>query len=211
MAAFYLAQRWPDRYVFDLSPGPATRERQRVQCLNVWRLAHNLPALPLPPAPIPLKPEQANLVTAIEWAKDSAKPSPDFAARVDAFRGKLLDTNHLVAFLSALGKNPEPQCSGVEFEAIKADDLTGVRLTIRLLPGTPPTERQGWNFDRRITLGRKTLERTGGGDSVGKYSQAGSSGWFPDTLSKILAAEPETPFEIWFQIKAPEPQPGDSP
>ena len=208
LAAFFLAQRWPDRYVFDLSPGLSTRERQRVECQNVWRRAHNLPLLPLPPTAKQLKPEQANKVTSIEWATDSAKPGADFTARIEAFRDKLLDTNHLVAFLSALGTNPEPQCSGIEFKAVKDDDLTGVKFTIRLLPGTPPDSgRQSWNFDRRITLGRKTLERTGGSDIAGKYSRAGSSGWFPDTLSKILAADPETPFEIWFQLKALEPQP----
>jgi hypothetical protein len=50
-AGFYLTERRPDRYMFDCSVGLDTRDRQRVECQNVWRLAHNLPALPLPPTP----------------------------------------------------------------------------------------------------------------------------------------------------------------
>jgi hypothetical protein len=209
MAGFCLAQRWPDRCVFALAPGLSTRNRQRVECQNVWRRAHGLTALPLPRPPANrLRPDQANTVTAIEWAENSARPKADFAAKVEAFRGKLLDTNQLVKFLSALGTHPEPGLSGIEFKATKDDDLTGIRFAIRLLPGTPPVEGRGsWNFNRRITLGQKTLERTGGGDFVGQYSSAGSSGWFPAELAKVLAAEPETPFEIWFQLKVREPQP----
>ena len=65
MAGYFLAKRWPNRYVFDLSPSLSVRERQRVECLNVWRHAHNQPALPLPTPPHRVTPDQATVVTAI--------------------------------------------------------------------------------------------------------------------------------------------------
>jgi hypothetical protein len=53
---------------------------------------------------------------------------------------------------------------------------------------------------QRITLDGKTLERMGGNDFAGKSSHAGS-GWNPATLGKVFTAKPETPFEIWFQLR----------
>jgi hypothetical protein len=199
MAGGYLSERWPDRYVFDSSLGLNSRERQRVECQNVWRLARNLPALPLPQPPNRVKPEQANTVTAIEWAADSAKPEAVFAARVEAFRDKLLDTNTLVPFLAALATHPEPQFSGLVFKANKDEDLTGVRFKISLLAGTPPAEGKEWDFASGVILNRKNLEGRGGQDLVGKYSTAATDG-FPEAVAKALAAAPETPYEINFRL-----------
>jgi hypothetical protein len=138
--------------------------------------------------------------TAIEWADDSAHPDTIFAASVEAFRGKQLDANNFVAFLNAFGANPEPQASGLELKVIKDENLTGVLLKIRLLSGKAPT--QEWNFNKWITLDGKTIHRSGGGDLVGRYSEAGSAVNFTEAVATALAARPETPFEIWFHISA---------
>ena len=45
LAAHGLAERWPERFHFDMSGSLETRERQRIQCINVWRAAHRLPPL----------------------------------------------------------------------------------------------------------------------------------------------------------------------
>ena len=201
MAGYYLAERWANRYVFDLSPSLSVRERQRVECQNVWRRAHNLPALPLPPLPAHrVTPDQATVVTAIAWADNSAKPGTNFAASVEAFRGKPLDAKKLVAFLDGFGAMPEPQASGLELEAVKDENLTGVLLKICLLPGTAPKNSQSWDFSKRVVLDGKTLNRSGGGDSVGPYFNAGSSVNFTEDVARALAARPETPFEICFHL-----------
>src|SRR6185436_17716687 len=44
-AGHFLAERWPERYVFDLSGLLKTREQQRIECQNVWRRAHGLETL----------------------------------------------------------------------------------------------------------------------------------------------------------------------
>ena len=205
MAGGYLSQRWPDRYVFDSSLGLHSRNRQRVECQNVWRLARNLPALPLPPAPVALKPEQANMVTSIAWAKDSAKPSAEFAARVEAFRGKLLDTTGLVTLLDTLAVYPEPQFSGIVFRAARDEDLTGVRFEIRLQAGTAPVVRQAWTFARNVTVNHKNVEDREGQDPVGDNSRAAVDD-FPEAVAKALAAAPATPFEINFRLAPQNPQ-----
>jgi hypothetical protein len=196
MAAYFLAKRWPDRYVFDLSPSLSIRERQRVECLNVWRRAHNLPALPLPAPPHRVTPDQATVVTAIEWATNSAKPGTNFAASVEAFRGQPLDAKKLVAFLDGYGINPEPQASGIELKITKDEDLTGVMMKIRLLPGTLPRNPRLWDYGSWVIIDGKTIHHQGGG-----FIPA-SSGDFTEGVAKALAAKPETPFAIRFNLAA---------
>ena len=140
IAAYFLAKRWPDRYTFDFSPGLSVREHDRVECENVWRRLHRLKPLPLPPAPaITVTPDNANEVTSIEWATNSAKPDTNFLANVVEFRGKPLDAAKLVALLDHFGAKPEPNASGLELKITKDVNLTGVRMWIRLLPGVAPT------------------------------------------------------------------------
>ncbi len=50
MAAWYLSERWPARYSFDISKSLESRERQRIECINSWRKAHDLALLPVPQA-----------------------------------------------------------------------------------------------------------------------------------------------------------------
>ena len=204
-AGFFLAKRWPDRYAFDLSPSLSVRERQRVGCLNVWRAARNLAALPLPqPAMNHLAPELANTVTAIEWETNSATPEPGFAAKVEEFRGKPLTAQNLTAFLSGYGTHPEPRTSGLAVTITRDEDLTGMRFSIRLTAGIPPRDSaESWNFNRRIILASKTTHQTGGGDIAGRYSGAGSDNSFVRDLTTALRADPRTALAIWFSFKAP--------
>jgi hypothetical protein len=41
MAAYFLSERWPDRYSFDLAGSLPDRDRQRLECLDTWSKAHN--------------------------------------------------------------------------------------------------------------------------------------------------------------------------
>lgn len=207
LAGYFLAQRWPDRYVFDLSPSLSVRDRQRVECQNVWRRAHNQPALALPPPPAHrVTPDQATVVTAIEWATNSAKPSTNFAASVEAFRDKPLDAKKFVAFLDDYGINPEPQASGLELKITKDVNLTGVMMKIRLLPGKLPRNLQLWDFDKQILIDGKTIHSSGGGSLTRQYFDAGSAVNFTEGVEKALAAKPEMPFEIRFHVAARDPQ-----
>jgi len=45
LAAWFLSDRWPDRYSFDVEGTLEVRNRQRLVSLNTWRKAHNLPAV----------------------------------------------------------------------------------------------------------------------------------------------------------------------
>jgi hypothetical protein len=156
-----------------------------------------LSAVPIPQTPTArVKPEQATQVTTVEWAESSAKPSADFTARVDGFRNKPLEVGKLISLFAGFAAKPEPQASGIEFKAIKDEDLTGVLVTVRLLPGTPPTESQGWHVNERVTLGRKSLHGSSGSGILSAYSATNEWDDFAEAVAKALAAEPKMSFEI---------------
>mgnify|MGYP001794336778 CR=1 FL=1 len=48
LAGYFLADRWAGRYTFDLSGSVRTRDRQRMECINIWRRAHNQTEVPVP-------------------------------------------------------------------------------------------------------------------------------------------------------------------
>ena len=119
MAACFLAERWPNRCVMSLPGNPKARERRRIEFLNTWRAAHQLPTLPLPQlGHTPLAPAEAATVTVVEWSPDSAKPTESFATRIGSFKDKLLRAEELIALTTDFTHNPEPGVSGL---IIKAD------------------------------------------------------------------------------------------
>lgn len=72
MAACLLAERWPQRYTFDLSASANARDRQRKEAANVWRVAHSLPAVPIPQSNATrIAKNEANKVTNIEWSAET--------------------------------------------------------------------------------------------------------------------------------------------
>src|SRR5439155_7576839 len=71
-AGHFLAERWPNLYAFDLSAPLKTRDRQRIQCLNVWRQAHGMAPVPLPPSQtVRVARADAAKVTIVEWSRDT--------------------------------------------------------------------------------------------------------------------------------------------
>ena len=124
------------------------RDRQRVECINIWRKAHHLQHLPLPAqSSTHVKPEQAAWVTTIEWADDSATPSHEFAEKIAAFKGRRLEATNVVELLRRYVIAPEPNTAGLEFQAFKDEDLTGVKLAVRLIPGDQLTPSQVYHID----------------------------------------------------------------
>jgi hypothetical protein len=47
LAALFLSERWPSRYIVSLPGDLEALERRRIEFLNTWRAAHHLPTLPL--------------------------------------------------------------------------------------------------------------------------------------------------------------------
>jgi hypothetical protein len=207
MAACLLSERFPQRYTFDISASRKTRDRQRRECANVWRLGHNLSALPIPQSnAAQLSIREATKVVGVEWSAEGAKPAPAFISRVANLEGRNLKQEELVNLFTDFARRPQAGASGLEFKAIKDEDLTGVRLTLKLLPGSPPTEAQGWNVNERVTLGRKSLHSSSGGGTIEAYSSKDHWEDFEEAIKQALGGPSKTPFEISVRMAAGRPQ-----
>jgi len=205
LAAWFLSDRWPTRYTFEVSASLETRNRRRIECLNVWREAHALPLLPvlqpkLRPQRAKLERSEATKVTAIEWSEDSADPRPAFAARIASFKGKLLSSKGVIGLLAFYAAHPEPNAMGLEIEAFKDADLMGVRVVARLVPGKPPNSSVGWDTRQHVILGSKPIQGSLSGGVQDYYTEDRAWEDLESAIQQALAAPAETPFEISVRI-----------
>jgi hypothetical protein len=197
IAACLLAERWPDRYAMKLPGTRKSRERQRIECLNSWRSAHQLPTLPMPQTRnTPVSPAEAAKVTLVEWSPESAKPSDSFAARVGSLKDKLLRAEDLIGLITNFAGNPELGASGLKIKAVKDEDLTGVCLTFTLLPG--PGRVTDWQWAERVKFGPDNINSSGGTGNPDSYGSYG----LVEAVQKVTTGPPETPFEINMEMKA---------
>jgi hypothetical protein len=203
MAACLLSERWPQRYAFDFSASLKARDRQRRECANVWRVAHGLSAVQIPKSDtVRVGKDEATKVTHVEWSTEGAKPEPAFESLVSALKGRNLNQEDLVSLFTDFARRPPSGTSGLEFKAIKDEDLTGVQLILKLIPGSPPTEEQGWSANERVTLGRKSLHGSSGGGTLDAYSSKYQWEDFKEAIKQALAGPSDTPFEISVRLAA---------
>lgn len=207
LAAWFLSDRWPDRYSFDVEGSLEIRNRQRLLCLNAWRTARKLPAVPVPaPKPLTERPKVARtnstVVTSVEWSDDSAEPRRAFAGRIAAMKDQRLDAKHFIEVLTSFASQPEPNAMGLDLKAFREGDLTGVRLVARLIPGTPPSPDGpiGWDVSRHVELGGKSIQGNTGGGRLDAYSAPGDWDDLARAIKKALSSTPETTFEIGAKI-----------
>jgi hypothetical protein len=201
MAAWFLSDRWPSRYAFDVPGSLTKRDRQRIECLNVWRRTHNQPLVPQPlNRRTPVGREDATKVTLIEWTSDSAKPGKAFEAEVGSLKNRQLNPKDLVHLLTDFAVRPQEDASGLELEAIKDEDLTGVRLVVNLVPGRPPTESEGWDVSEAVTLGTKDIHGSSGGGILEAYREFKDWDEFARAAKQAIDAPPETSFDIRARI-----------
>jgi hypothetical protein len=178
-----------------------TRERRRVEFLNTWRTAHQLPILPLPQTgQAAIAAAEAAKVTVVEWSPDSAKPTQSFAARIGGFKDKLLRAEDMVAVMTDFTLTHEPDTSRLIIKAEKNEYLSGVVLTVTLLP-SQQTKKE-WQWDDFVLVGTQTNDIHG----IGR-------GWFSavppldpgkgfiGVLQKAIDSPAETPFEINVEVK----------
>jgi len=191
MAGFLLNQCWPQRYEFDLSASFKIRDQQRIECQNVWRSGHDLPLPPVPPPPTnQVVPNENTKVTAIAWQTGTVQPSSAFAACVAAFENRFLTATNIVRLLTSYAANPDAGTGGLILKMRKDEDLTGVKLSISLLPGTPPKSTGIWEFAYGGTSGGVLATETESWNGLARE------------INQAVAEPPETPFMIGVKLVA---------
>lgn len=206
IAAQGLADRWPEHYQFDISANLRTRERQRIECLNVWRKSLDLAALPLPtPLTTRVSSNRATQVTVVDWGavKPPNKSIEAFASRLN---GKPLLTDDFVTLLTACASQLKNGQAGFTLCAFKDEDLTGVRIVFSPAARPPPTadstapSSRDWDVQRLVLFGNRCLMNSSGSNTPEML--AGAEWWsdLEEALDRVLAAPAATPITISIHI-----------
>lgn len=115
-----------------------------------------------------------------------------------AFKNTGLTADGLVGFLVGFAVKPEGK--GIEVSAVKNEDLSGVLLVIRLLPGTQNNSESKCVTSERVIVSGKSIYGSGGGGTPEAYSDPKQWKDFSNAVTKALATGAETPFEISVRI-----------
>lgn len=202
MAAWYLSERWPGRYRFDIRKSLRSREVQRITCLNTWRHAHNLSLEPLPNTNLPkVAREHSTWVMQIEFATNGVAPQPALTARLEQLKGKPLRSDDVVKLLCDFVKNLEPNAAGLQIIASKDDDLTGVQMMVRLTPNPPPSSSDNWQMNEGVTCGNENLLSSAGGGTGNAYQETETWNDLAEAIQKAASAPPETPFKLNISLR----------
>jgi hypothetical protein len=121
----------------------------------------------------------------------------------DAMLGKPLDGSTVVALMSTFFKQADrngEKVRGIEFEASRAADLSGVEIRIRLIPRERPGDPlDQWDGSEDVTLGDEQVHTAGYGGGLSKDDPEDSKE-LAAGVDKVVAADPRTPYEIRWEL-----------
>jgi hypothetical protein len=115
-------------------------------------------------------------------------------------KNKPLHSYDIIKLLVDFVQGPEPGATGIEINASKEDDFTGVRLMLKLVPaGASPISQ--WHDDENVTVGRERLADGSTGARLDVFRSPDEWSTLRDTIDKALAAPSETPFQVAVRLK----------
>ena len=201
LAGDYLHQTWSNRYSFDISASLLVRDRQRIECQNVWRRAHQLPLLAMPTQTNHVAESEAVKITMIEWDPAGVKPSDEFAAEVNALKGRLLEATNCAKLLADYATAPEAGSGGIQLTVRKDEDLSGVKLLFYIPPGPTPHRGETCLVEEGVVLDGQGLLGTWSEAEWHDYTSNNET-WEKLTraMAEVIASPPKTPFVVYVEM-----------
>jgi hypothetical protein len=189
IAVWSLHQMEPDHYIFTGTDVSRQREAERIAAANVWRKAHGRELLLQPDRPH-LGAEQALRIVNITIEPAAMKVDKEFDTFLDAFVGTNLDEQTLPKILRHFTRSVVEGSRGIEVEARRANDLTGVSLSVRLQPGRAEPAI-GWIRNNNGRIGKTDLSGFNG--SVPDDKMKSDDAWqdFAANIRQALPVPPE--------------------
>ena len=196
LAAWSLAERWPERYSFKWSATRIERDPQIVHAANVWRAAHAMKALPIPERPSHASAAtEPNVVAECNWYGGKALPPVPIAI------GQPLNADLLLKLIIQLHRALPKGFVGFSLSAERPGDLHGFVVEIEWRRGSRPKSGGGWDHSINILLGDEALLSGGGGKS---YEEPADSSDYEDersAMTKALGGGADQPIVIYFSTR----------
>ena len=194
-ALWSLHQLDPQRYACANQAGRKQRELERMAAANAWRKEHHEPALEIPDLDLPPLPVSESLkITSVLTHPPIMDHPLVFLRRALALKGQKFSRETLARVMEDFKGEPGSGVKGVAVEAVREDDLSGVRLNITMDSGSAPDKP--WKIYEFLYIDGKSFspERKVN-DPPGPPQD---EGWrvLMDGSAKAIDAEPHTPFSF---------------
>jgi hypothetical protein len=137
----------------------------------------------------------------IEWAADGTKAQQKFTDRIEKLKDRALQAEEIVRLIADFVRSPEPGSSGFMLTATRNEELTGVQISIRLIPMTAAGATQDWKVEENVVVGTKSVLSSGGAGSKDGYQDPDDWNDLREAVMKATSAAAETPFQIQVRIE----------
>jgi hypothetical protein len=134
----------------------------------------------------------ASIVDEIRFGQDSAEPSKELRRKINAFKGKPLDTDALGNLTVAFSKSMPQGTSGIEVTIAREGDDTGLTLGVTIVKGkVPPIGAQlGWSHNESISVDSRGVHGVMGTCIYAAGITDGCWGDYTGSLQKALDSGP---------------------
>ncbi len=131
---------------------------------------------------------------AAEWQQDAQ-------ARLDKLKGEPLTSEKFVALVIASAGKVPAGASGFELGAARDEDLTGVRLVLKLLTRHEDgTDTSSKATNEHVALAGESLHSSYGSSSMDHLQEAKSYKEFSRVADRALGAAADQPFSLMFSL-----------
>ncbi|MBK8041059.1 MAG: hypothetical protein IPK22_28580 [Verrucomicrobiaceae bacterium] len=186
------------KYSFSPKAGRRQRDTERIAAANQWRKEHAQPLLPLPPPPGPKLPPTEALRIVRVILEPSPKPESDETTnKARALEGSHFSPKTIPELLVWFAQSNLPDVQGLDIEASRENDLTGVELRLRIHPGKPKTEDSpDWQTSVGGRGGEKWVGSSSGSCSHSYVVKVDYWEDFQEEVGEVLKQPPETEFTL---------------
>ena len=186
------------KYSFSPKAGRRQRDTERIAAANQWRKEHAQPLLPLPPPPSPKLPPTEALRIVRVILEPSPKPeSEETTNKAKALEGSHFSPKTIPELLVWFAQSSLPDVQGLDIEASRENDLTGVELRLRIHPGKPKTEKPAdWQTHYGGRSGKKWIRSSYGSGSHSYVVKSDYWDDFQEDVGEALKQPPETEFTL---------------
>jgi hypothetical protein len=185
------------QFTFSPKASRRLRESERISAANRWRKEHGKSLLPAPPPPGPkLPPADAVRIVRVRLLPEQPEAA-EIAKKVQSLEGTRLAPETLPQLLVWFATSNLNTARGLDIEASRENDLTGVEILLRVHLGQPKAkESPDWQTHHSVSSGEKRLGNSSGSASHAYVIKPEHWEDFQDAARDALQQPPDTDFHL---------------
>jgi hypothetical protein len=186
------------KYTFSPKAARRLRDTERITMANLWRKEHGQPLLPLPPPPGPkLPPAEALKIVRVSLEPADAPAADGITKKAQSLQGRSFAPETIPQLLLWFAQANLPGVRGLDIEASRENDLTGVEVYLRVHLGQPKNDDSpDWQIRHGGRAGEKQLGSSSGSSSHSNVVKPDKWEDFEEVVREALKQPPQTEFRF---------------